>query len=935
MKKLSYCIVLMLISLFSSTANASSTKILSHAESFLSKKLNLGTIRGEIVAVNNDICKEKSAGFVPTLSASVYAYNAVSDNNQSCFVLMAVTKDDVRIIGYSDNGSFDSNNMPEAMREWLTGYTEALACAPAGTPRQVTTQPVEPLLKTKWHQHAPYNNFCPTYDDHRTVAGCTAIALSQVLYHFKSDNIAPEIVEYVNDPTKTEITVDFSKGGYDWENMLPTYTEGEYSDAQANAVARLCYEAGVASKAEYGFSSMFDFSVSNFSTKAPLPFEALQRYFNYNCDIMLRKYVPTQLWIDIINENLLNNQPVIYAGSGSTSHSFVVDGVDSEGMYHINWGWGDDSDGYFDLTYLRIDDEQHYGEGQQMIANISPRTASDEPYAPRLAVGGCANNASANSRLSFQCITTNFRDNDYFKKYDTYFAFVLTDKNDNILAEGDHSELAYPNNYVFSSYDDYGITKTEIISMIENNKLADGTYLINIASKRGDDDKTSLCLIPEAFQPKIKVTDGQYEFINTWNIDDCKIEVRNVYAASDAFASTDFYLGFTLFDTTPFDSYGHFQGGFYFENCKSGELYKIDQSFNHATTMPCVEQDVIYKVRPTKENGFTMVPGRYKFVIENTDLSYTTDDFYIDIEEKPSYPVLDYNYGLDKLIVFDDYRGIGQSSQAWFTTNHIYSANLVGGIVRINIYATPAEGGEEILIASIPDVEVKANSGVTQSNIPLTNNFYPLCGTYDFTYRYVTDCGERSLLRPNLKPERHTFTHQTGNYVPLTAESQVLKNDYSLTLGEPQTFMIEISNNNDVEFAGIINALFMDIESGKCAEGKSELTTIAAGDTKSVPIYVTFEADGDYDVYLTSTMSEIWYDPNWNNPTTPLADLAGRRTVCKLTLDYASIGQTMIDESNLTIIAIYDLQGTQLKDLQPGINIVKMSNGKAKKIMVK
>ncbi|MEE1365078.1 MAG: C10 family peptidase [Muribaculaceae bacterium] len=935
MKKLSNLIALMLTVLLPSMANASSAKMLSLAETFLSERLNLNTVNGEIVAIGNNIRKEKSADFAPTLSASVYAYNAVSDKNQSCFVLLAEIGGDARIIGYSDNGNFDSNNMPEAMQEWLTGYTEALASAPAGAPRQVTTQPVEPLLKTKWHQRAPYNNFCPTYDDHRTVAGCTAIALSQVLFHFKSDNTAPEKVEYVNNATKTEISVDFSKGGYDWANMLPTYTEGEYSDAQADAVARLCYEAGVASKAEYGFSDMFDYSVSNFSTKAPLPYEALQRYFNYKCDIMLREYVPTQMWIEIIYKNLLNNQPIIYSGSGKSSHAFVVDGVDSEGMYHVNWGWNDDSDGYFDLTYLRIDDEQQYGKNQQMIANIAPRTASDEPYAPRLAIAGCS---MFGYSWVFPCVTTNYRERDYFKADNIRFAAVVTDNNGNIVAEEEeYFGFAYPGNYVFSSYDSYGIiSPDELDEFIDAANLSDGTYLVNIACKRTDDDKVVLSLIPKEFQPQIKITKGQYELINAWDTDG-KTEVRNVYAASDVFAGSDFYLGFTLFDTTPFHSYGMFQGGFYFENCESGELYKIDQSFGYTTTMPGVEQEVFFKVRPTKENGFTMVPGRYKFVIENTDCSYTTDDFYIDVEEKPSYPVLDYNpIGLyNNLTIFNGNYSIEQNSQAKFKTDRIYSANLVGGIVRINIYATPVEGGEEILIASIPDVEVKANSGVTQNNIRLTNNFYPLCGTYDFTYRYVTDCGERSLLHPNLKPERHTFSNVTSDYVPLTAESQVLKNDYSLTLGEPQTFMIEISNNNDVEFEGIIDALFMDIETGKCAEGKSEHTTIAAGETKSVPVTVTFEADGNYDVYLTSTMPEIWFDSNWNNTTTPLADLAGRRTVCKLTLDYASIGQTTIDESDLTIVAIYDLQGKQLKDLQPGINIVKMSNGKAKKIMIK
>ena len=50
MKKLSNLIVLMLTVLLPSMANASSAKMLSLAETFLSERLNINTINGEIVA---------------------------------------------------------------------------------------------------------------------------------------------------------------------------------------------------------------------------------------------------------------------------------------------------------------------------------------------------------------------------------------------------------------------------------------------------------------------------------------------------------------------------------------------------------------------------------------------------------------------------------------------------------------------------------------------------------------------------------------------------------------------------------------------------------------------------------------------------------------------------------------------------------------------
>ena len=42
------------------------------------------------------------------------------------------------------------------------------------------------------------------------------------------------------------------------------------------------------------------------------------------------------------------------SGNGIGGHAFVCDGYDGKGYYHINWGWGGDSDAYFLLLVLYI-----------------------------------------------------------------------------------------------------------------------------------------------------------------------------------------------------------------------------------------------------------------------------------------------------------------------------------------------------------------------------------------------------------------------------------------------------------------------------------------------------------------------------------------------------------------------------------------------------
>ena len=45
--------------------------------------------------------------------------------------------------------------------------------------------------------------------------------------------------------------------------------------------------------------------------------------------------------------------------------------------------------------------------------------------------------------------------------------------------------------------------------------------------------------------------------------------------------------------------------------------------------------------------------------------------------------------------------------------------------------------------------------------------------------------------------------------------------------------------------------------------------------------------------------------------------------------------QALTGESDVTVTAIYTADGKQIGELQNGLNIVKFSNGKTKKIMIK
>jgi hypothetical protein len=82
---------------------------------------------------------------------------------------------------------------------------------------------------------------------------------------------------------------------------------------------------------------------------------ALPRYFGYGSsvrEVYADSYSDAE-WDNIIYNEVANSRPVYLSGANaSAGHAFVCDGYDGNKRYHINWGWGGASNGYYLLTNL-------------------------------------------------------------------------------------------------------------------------------------------------------------------------------------------------------------------------------------------------------------------------------------------------------------------------------------------------------------------------------------------------------------------------------------------------------------------------------------------------------------------------------------------------------------------------------------------------------
>ena len=213
---------------------------------------------------------------------------------------------------------------------------------------RITNNPIEPLLKKiAWGQADPFNLNTPTIDGKKTPVGCAATAVAQLLYYYRyPEATLSDIPAYTTATEKIEVAGVAKGTSFDWKNMIDQY-EGKYTEVQAKAVSDLMSVVGAAVEMDYGADE-------SYSSKSCA--EELVNLFGYDPELIrvsFRSSYTFNQWSQLIYNELKNNRPVLMSGSTMTrGHRFLCDGIDKDGLFHINWGWNGHYDGYFDLAVL-------------------------------------------------------------------------------------------------------------------------------------------------------------------------------------------------------------------------------------------------------------------------------------------------------------------------------------------------------------------------------------------------------------------------------------------------------------------------------------------------------------------------------------------------------------------------------------------------------
>jgi len=313
------------------------------------------------------VAKDDISG-IDVAAAEPYFY--VYSGDGKSFVIVA-GDDAVRpILGFSFDSDFRASEIPENVQFWLNTYKKQIEYARQNAPQSIafrkewekllssgavdilnTPDAVSPLTRTKWNQAPFYNAFCP-YDDSRqsrTVAGCVAIAMAQVMRYWAYPSVGVGSHSYNHYKLGT-ISASFSDEPINWKSFPnQVFTTNE-------ELAYAIFLIGVSVEMRYGVDASGAFVISKRSPKQHCSEYALKTYWKYDAQTLVglpKSDTTDAAWLNIIKNELKLGRPIIYTGAGPEGgHAWVCDGYREDDYFSMNWGWGGAYNGYYALNAL-------------------------------------------------------------------------------------------------------------------------------------------------------------------------------------------------------------------------------------------------------------------------------------------------------------------------------------------------------------------------------------------------------------------------------------------------------------------------------------------------------------------------------------------------------------------------------------------------------
>ena len=441
---------------------------------------------------------------VARADSAYYIYNIGKGKG---YVVVSGSDRTQAILGYADKGQFDPQNLPEALRGYLRDLQTAVkntdrglapmrSLTPAPAPRKTagvtyaSKNAIAPLVPCHWNQGEPYNGMTPWYigDKKDTIAhsatGCVATAMAQIMYYWKwPETACKTIPAYSSDWNIHRDMPALQPVTFAWDQMENDYNDASSQEAK-DAVAQLMFYVGCSVQMGYGGAS---------GAGAGNTAKALRNYYGYNKNLFYTSHdsYTYREWEDLIYGELAAGRPVLINGDNyerTGGHEWVCDGYDGNGLFHMNWGWGGMSDGYFLLTVM-VPGQQGiggstasdgYSMGHGIVVGLQPETidmTEAGPYYLNITSLYPFKDSYARNSGGYFRITMNYSARNPFRSsysYDGMFS-VYNDKGELVK----DSVLTFKNK-TFGGQKDLGTLR----GSGNLGNLTDGIYYIKFASRQ-------------------------------------------------------------------------------------------------------------------------------------------------------------------------------------------------------------------------------------------------------------------------------------------------------------------------------------------------------------------------------------------------------------------------------------------------------------------
>lgn len=320
-------------------------------------------------------------------------YYVFNINQEEGFIIISADKNSPPVLCFQPGPAYENDpaKRDPSFNDWLEAFMIQIESSIANKTTSdrmqklwdaytvkglLDSENMELKLTTQWHQG--YTAYAPV-----SLAGCVAVAMSQVINYYQWPVNGTGFKEYNDPPNDSDQWPERFNCGPDLElsygtfnlatwNHTGVYDYTKMKNNDFNEISRLMFNAAV--------SVEMDWTVCGSWANTPEVVEpALETYFGYSAGaqyVSIDDYTSEE-WNSMLIEQIRNERPFIYRGLQSTTgwsgHAWVGLGYltsDGETQYLFNLGWGN-LPGYYTLMTTGFT----YNQGA--VINIIPVSQPD------------------------------------------------------------------------------------------------------------------------------------------------------------------------------------------------------------------------------------------------------------------------------------------------------------------------------------------------------------------------------------------------------------------------------------------------------------------------------------------------------------------------------------------------------------------------------